>query len=164
MARMKTETEKPARADNVVQLHLAKKDKRRAEDKWSAQVLKRGYTLLPSLLLKAQGRLGITPTQMNVLIQLTEHWWEADRNPHPAKDRIADRMGKSSRMVQRYLTQLEKAGIIRREARYTGKDAQTSNAYSLSGLVSKLKAIEPEFAKLAEQTRLKRKKLEGSAA
>ena len=35
----------------------------RAEDKWSPQVLKFGYTALPNLLLRAQGKLKITPSQ-----------------------------------------------------------------------------------------------------
>jgi hypothetical protein len=123
-----------------------------------------GYTHLPNLLLRAQGRLKLTPVQFNVLAQLVEHWWEADKDPHPAKDRIARRMGKSPRMVQRYLTELEDAGFIKRIPRFTGKDAQTSNAYSLDGLVEKLKAVEPEFRKAQEQSRVRRQKLEAAPA
>ncbi|MBX9822784.1 MAG: hypothetical protein K2Y19_19405 [Afipia birgiae] len=52
---------------------------KRAEDKWSPQVLKLGYTALPNLLLRAQGKLKISPPQFNVLAQLCEHWWEADK-------------------------------------------------------------------------------------
>jgi hypothetical protein len=37
-----------------------------------------------------------------------------------------------------------------------------SNYYSLEGLVAKLKAIEPEFTKQAEQERLRKKKFEAS--
>jgi len=47
--------------------------------------------------------------------------------------------------------------------RYFGKKQQTSNAFSLDGFVAKLKAIEPEFTKVAEQARLKRKKLEAAS-
>jgi predicted transcriptional regulator len=162
MARMTSDT--PPQSDNVIPLPLTRKAKRRAEDKWSPQVLKLGYTPLPNLLLRAQGKLKITPVQLNVLVQLAEHWWEADKDPYPAKERIATRMGKSPRMVQRYLTQLEKAGLIKRIQRYSGRKAQTSNAYSLEGLVKKLRAIEPEFSKLAEQTRLKRNKLEAATS
>lgn len=149
--------------DNVIPLPLPKKSKRRAEDKWSPQVLKHGYTPLPNLLLRAQGKLKITPTQLNVLVQLAEHWWIADEDPYPAKERIAQRMRKSPRMIQRYITELEKAGFIKRTYRFTGR-RQTSNAYSFAGLIRKLQAIEPEFAKLAEQNRLRRKRVEGSAA
>ena len=58
------------------------------------------------------------------------------------------------------LTQLEKKGYLRTLLRYLGKKQQTSNAFSLDGLVAKLKTIEPEFTKAAVQARLKRKKLE----
>jgi DNA-binding MarR family transcriptional regulator len=149
-------------SSNIIPMTLPKKAKRRAEDKWSPVVMKFGYTPLPNLLLRAQGKLGISPVQLNVLVQLAEHWWEADKDPHPKKDRIALRIGKSPRQVQRYITQIEKKGFVKRVERYFGKKRQTSNYYSLEGLVAKLKAIEPEFTKQAEQERLRKKKFEAS--
>jgi len=148
----------------VINLPLPKKVRNRAEDKWSPQVMKHGYTPLPNLLLRAQGKLKITPVQLNVLVQLAEHWWEADKDPFPAKDRIATRMGKSPRQIQRYIAQLEKRGLVKRIKRFLGRKAQTSNAYSLDGLITKLKAVEPEFAKEAEQNRIRRKRLEAKAS
>jgi hypothetical protein len=145
---------------NVIQMPLAKKTRLRAEDKWSPQVMKLGFTPLPNLLLRAQGKLKLSPVMLNVLVQLAEHWWEADKNPFPAKDRIATRMGKSPRQVQRYITQLEKGGFVTRIQRFSGRKAQTSNEYSLAGLVAKLKALEPEFTKAKELKKLKAKKLE----
>jgi hypothetical protein len=139
---------------------MTKKDKRRSEDKWTAQVMKLGFTPLPSLLLRAQARLGLNPEQLNVLLQIVEHWWEADKLPFPSKDTLARRMGKSARQVQRYLTQLEAGGFISRIERFNGRKAQVSNSYDLRGLVAKLVAIEPEFQKIAEQHRLRRKKVE----
>jgi len=155
----------PAPSATIIPLPMPpfpKKSVRRSEDKWTPTVMKFGYTPLPNLLLRAQGKLKITPLQLNVLVQLAEHWWEADKDPYPAKERIALRMGKSQRQVQRYLTQLEKQGFIKRSARYNGKKAQTSNAYSMQGLINKLKNVAPEFEKAAEQTRLKKKKLESA--
>jgi hypothetical protein len=141
-----------------------KKGGKRAEDKWSPQVLKFGYTALPNLLLRAQARLKISPMQFNVLAQLAEHWWDAEKFPFPAKDTIARRMGKSPRQVQRYITQLEKAGMIKRIERFSGKKAQINNGYSFDGLIKMLKDIEPEFTKAAEQKKLKAKKLETATA
>jgi DNA-binding Lrp family transcriptional regulator len=69
-------------------------------------------------------------------------------------------MGKSPRQVQRYLTLLERAGFITRVERYNGRKAQVSNGYDLTGLVAKLVAIEPEFQKITEQHRLRRRKVE----
>jgi hypothetical protein len=133
---------------------------KRAEDKWSPQVLKFGYTALPNLLLRAQAKLKITPSQFNVLAQLAEHWWDAHEYPFPAKDRIAVRLKKSPRQVQRYITQLEKAGHIARIKRFSGRKAQTSNGYSFDGLIKKLKALEPQFSKEADQRKMRRKKFE----
>jgi DNA-binding transcriptional ArsR family regulator len=142
---------------------LAKADKRRSEAKWSAAVMKLGYTPLPSLLLRAQAKLNLKPEHLNTLLQIMEHWWEADKMPFPSKETLARRMGKSPRMVQRYLTDLEDAGHIKRVERFNGRNAQVSNYYEMTGLVEKLKALEPEFRKAAEQNKLRRKKVETPA-
>ncbi len=159
----KTPTPPPASAI-VIPLPHKKKTGKRAEDKWSPQVLKFGYTALPNLLLRAQAKLKISPPQFNVLAQLCEHWWDADKYPFPAKETIARRMGKSPRQVQRYITELEDAGLIKRIERFSGKKSQINNGYSFAGLIQKLKALEPEFTKAAEQKKLKSKKLEAAAA
>jgi hypothetical protein len=156
-------TATPQTSATVIPLPLPKKTKRRVDDKWSPQVMKLGFTPLPNLLLRAQGKLKLSPVMLNVLVQLAEHWWEADKDPYPAKDRIAGRMGKSSRQVQRYITKLEKDGFVKRIERFSGKK-QTSNAYSLAGLVTKLKTLEPEFTKAKELKKLKAKKLEAAAS
>lgn len=146
---------------NVIDLPSPpKKRKHKMDDKWSPKVMKFGFTPLPNLLLRAQAKLKIAPDEFNILVQLMLHWWDADDDPHLAKETIALRIGKSARQVQRYITRLEKKGLLTRKPRYLGKKAQTSNAYSLGGLVTKLKLLEPEFAKAAEQVRLKKKKLE----
>ncbi|MGB0083754.1 MAG: helix-turn-helix domain-containing protein [Rhodomicrobiaceae bacterium] len=145
-------------------IQLTKREKRRAEDKFGIPVMKHGYTMLPNLLMQAQGRLKIGHAEFNVLVQLISHWWEADKDPYPAKETIARRMGLSSRQVQRYLTNLENGGILKRIERFSGRKAQIANAYDLSALVQKLQAIEPEFRKAAEQKRLRQKKVEGKSA
>ena len=149
---------------NVIPLAVKKRTGKRAEDKWSPQVLKFGYTALPNLLLRAQGKLKITPMQFNVLAQLAEHLWDADEYPRPAKSTIATRMNKSPRQVQRYITQLEQKGLISRIKRHSGRKAQTANAYSFDGLIKRLKALEPQFTKEWEQKRIRRKRLEAVAA
>ena len=145
-------------------IQLTKREKRRAEDKFGIPVMKHGYTMLPNLLMQAQGRLKIGHAEFNVLVQLISHWWEADKDPYPAKETIARRMGLSSRQVQRYLTNLENGGMLKRIERFSGRKAQIANAYDLSALVQKLQAIEPEFRKAAEQKRLRQKKVEGKSA
>lgn len=152
-------------ATNVIKLMPPpKKSTRRAEDKWTPQVLKHGYTPLPNLLMRAQAKLKIDPAQFNVLVHLAEHWWDSDKDPFPAKDKIAQRMRKSPRQVQRYITQLEEKGLVKRRPRFLGKNAQTSNAYSLDGLVKKLLALEPEFKKASDLAKQKLKKVEAASA
>ncbi len=148
----------------VIKLPVSKQVKRRAEDKFGVPVMKHGYTMLPNLLMQAQGRLGIKHAEFNVLVQLVSHWWEADKDPYPFKETIARRMGLSPRQVQRHLTKLEESGLVRRVERYTGRKAQTANAYDLSGLVRKLGEVEPEFRKAAEQRKIRQKKVEGASA
>ena len=141
---------------------ITKKDKRRSDEKWTKAVMARGYCMVPSILLWGQKQLGLSPEQLNVLLQLISHWWDAKDAPHPSKESIATRIGKDPRSVQRYLTQLEKAGFIARQQRFRAHRGQTSNGYSLAGLVKKLGEIEPVFRKVAEQNRLRRAKAEGA--
>lgn len=154
---------------NIIQLmegskQMAKKDKRRAEHKFTPQVMKLGYTMVPNLLLMAQGRLKVSPMGFNVLVQLFGFWWDADKDPYPTKETIARRMGKSPRMLQRYITELEKSGYVKRIERFAGPKNQQANGYDMRGLVNKLVELEPAFAKETEQKRLRQKKLESSAA
>lgn len=159
-----TKTPTPPAADNVIQLPAGKKERRRAEDKWTGPVIRLGYTQLPSLLLKGQAKLKLTPVHLNVLLHIIEPWWDADRLPWIAKDTIAQRMRKTPRSIQRVITQLEQAGHIKRIERFYGKKHQTANAYSPAGLVKKLIALEPEFRKAKEQNRLRKKKVEAPTA
>ena len=46
---------------------------------WGKPVLGHGYTALPSILIQAQSRLGITPLQFNILAQLLDYWRDPAR-------------------------------------------------------------------------------------
>jgi hypothetical protein len=161
MSHMKN-TSTPPQTDNVIPLPVGKKERRRAEDKWTGPVIKLGYTQLPSLLLKGQAKLKLTSAQLNVLLHIIEPWWDADRLPWIAKDTIAQRMRKQPRHIQRIITKLEKGGFINRVSRYYGKKQQTANGYLLDGLVKKLIDLEPAFRKEKEQNKLRRKKVEAA--
>lgn len=144
---MTTPTTHSTPAHNVIPLKPKKKTAKRAEDKWSPQALKFGYTALPNFLLRAQAKLKLSPAQLNVPVHLVEHWWDADKYPYPAKETIARRMQKSPRQIQRYITELENAGLIARIERFSEKRAQINNGYSFDGLIKKPKALEPESLK-----------------
>jgi hypothetical protein len=116
--------------------------------KWGKAVIDLGFCVVPSLLLRAQARLGVSPVQLAILLHIIDHWWFAEQLPFPSKATIAARCNLSSRQVQRYLSELEKAGFITRIDRFVDTKGQQSNFYDLSGLVAKLKKLEPEFSSI----------------
>jgi hypothetical protein len=134
-----------AKDPKVVPL-FAPAEKKESEKKWGKAVMAHGYCILPSILLQAQGRLGVNAQEMVVLLQLAEHWWRADSKVFPKKEVIAQRVGLSTRQVQRHIQRLEELKLVERKDRYRS-GLRTSNEYDLAGLVAKLKAIEPDFAK-----------------
>lgn len=67
---------------------------------WGKAVMSHGYTGIPSILIQAQSRLGITPAQMNIVIQLLDYWRDPDRRPFPAKKDIASRIGVTAKAIQ----------------------------------------------------------------
>ncbi len=113
---------------------------------WGKAVYKHGYAGIPSILIQAQKRLGINPTQMNIVIQLLDYWFEPSRKPFPTKRELAARIDVTEKTIQINIRALEKAGLVRREMRKTAAGDWNSNIYHLDGLIAKVQALEPEFA------------------
>src|ERR1700691_2506598 len=126
-----------ASTGNVVPLRPPKAAKLRSEAKWGAGVMALGYCILPSLLFRAQSRLGLRMSHLALVVQLSEFWWYDNKLPWPKKQLLAERIGIKEKQVQRLARDLEQRGYIRRVTRKT-PHGQTSNAYDLSGLVKKL--------------------------
>ena len=126
---------------------------------WGSPVYRHGYTGIPSILIQGQKRLGITPTQMNIIIQLLDYWREPSRKPFPTKAELADRLGVTDKTIQNNIRALEKAGLVQREQRRTAAGDWNSNIYHLDGLVEKVRALEPDF----EEARRKRKEAKALA-
>lgn len=122
-----------------------------SDKKWGRDVMKLGFVVIPSLILRAQPRLGLNPTQLAVLLQLIDHWWDNDKMPYPSKTTLANRLGLGPRQVQRYIAELEQAGLVKRVERIALHEGKLSNEYDLSGLVKRLKEIEPEVRAVNEQ-------------
>ena len=132
---------------------------RASEEKWGEGVMKLGFCIVPSLLLRAQQRLGLSATQLAVLLQLCDHWWDAKRKPYPGKKRLADRLGMSTRQLQRHVAALEDAGLVKRGERTASHGGKLSNSYDLSGLVERLKRLEPDFREVEEKVKAERIKV-----
>jgi len=133
------------------------KTSKASADKWGHQVIELGFCLVPSLLLRAQQRIGLNPTQLAVLLQLCDFWWDKERKPFPSKETLAQRLSLSERQVQRYVAELELAGLVQRIERRSSNGGKLSNIYDLSGLVERLQELEPEFREIAESTKAARK-------
>lgn len=126
-------------------------------DKWGQQVIELGFCLVPSLLLRAQQRIGLNPTQLAVLLQLCDFWWDRERKPFPSKETLAQRLSLSERQVQRYIAELEQAGLVQRIERRGSNGGKLSNTYDLNGLVRRLQELEPEFRQAEETAKAARK-------
>jgi len=131
----------------------SKGDALASEKKWGKAVMKLGFSILPSLIFRAQQRLRLNPTQLVILLQLTDYWWDHGRKPFPSKATLSERVGLSPRHTQRLIAELETAGLVKRIERHAKHRGKLSNEYDLSGLVARLKELEPEFREAAEMKR-----------
>lgn len=128
-----------------------------SEKKWGVEVMKvNGFCMVPSLLFHAQQRLGINPVQLCIILHLADHWWDVDRKPYPSKSLLAERLQMSARQVQRQIAELEKAGLVKRISRTAAHRGKLTNAYDLSGLVNRLKELEPDFREVKEEAKEKK--------
>ena len=148
---------KMATGGNVVPLHRNKETGRASEKKWGKDVMALGFSIVPSLLLRAQRRLGLSPTQLAILMQLCDFWWDSERKPYPSKATLAERLDLSPRQVQRHVADLETAGLVERMQRWSPAGGKTTNSYDLGGLVKRLRELEPEFREVEEEAKAARK-------
>jgi hypothetical protein len=132
---------------------------RASDQKWGRRVIEFGFCILPSLLLRAQRRLGVNPSQLAILIHLADYWWEASRKPYPSKKSLGARLGLSAGQVQRHIQGLEKLGLVKRNPRTAPHRGKLSNEYDLSGLVQRLQELEPEFRKAEAEIKDKRRRV-----
>ena len=120
-------------------------------DKWGDAALV-GFSQIPDTLLKAQHAMGISPLELNVLLNLISFWWKAEDQPYPSSASIAKRMGVQPRTVQKSIKALTDKGLIGR-APITGKGAGRSK-YDLRPLVDSVVNLarrDPRFIKLASE-------------
>ena len=148
-----------ATTENVIPLRPRKETGKASEQKWGKRVIALGFSIVPSLLLRAQNRLGLNPTQLAVLLQLCDFWWERERKPYPSKALLAERLGLSPRQVQRYIAELETAGLVKRIQRRAPHGGKLTNSYDLGGLVGRLKDLEPDFRKVGEEAKKARREV-----
>lgn len=113
------------------------RDVRKIEKRWGKSLTAAGWTAVPSVLLKYQKQLGLEPLDLNILLQLAKHWWEAGNLPFPSKASIAGSIGVKPRSVQRRIAKMEKVGLIHRIERRKADGTSQSNAYTFEGLIER---------------------------
>lgn len=142
-----------AKQAEVIDIRTRAMSSQVSDKKWGRGVMKLGFSIIPSLLLRAQQRLGLNPTQLAILLQIADYWWDHDRKPYPSKQTLSERLGLSPRQIQRHIAELEAAGLVQRIERRAVHRGKLSNEYDLSGLVERLKKLEPEFRQVQEMQR-----------
>lgn len=119
----------------------------RPQAKWGAAVAggETGFHVVPDVLVRGQSTLGITATELVVVLNLLLHWWKADSFPHPRPSVIAKRMGVSTRTVERAIQSLEDKGLIRRLPPEKKDAGPTVRRFDMSGLVKAVQQLAEEF-------------------
>ena len=109
----------------------------RLAERWGSSVISDGFQMVPHQFLKSQGLLGLTDSEMMVLLNVLDYWWATDRLPFPSTRTLARRMGCTERKVQRHLAALVKKRYLSRSQR-AGSFAKE---YDLSALIARLTSI-----------------------
>lgn len=102
--------------------------------KWSEDIAPIGFTQVPNCLLTCQSELGITSTELNVMLQILRYKYD-DRAPFPALSTVASHIGISVGAVRRNLRSLENKGLIRRFYRRSN-----TNLFDFNPLIKRLDA------------------------
>ncbi len=116
------------------------------EEKWGSDALAFGWTALPISLLTHQRKLGLNPVGLNVLLHLLSQWWQREKLPYPSQASIAEKVGVSTRTVQREIVLMKKNGLLKitrtsiHDEKFLGR-----NLYDLSPLVAKLQKLSAEL-------------------
>ncbi len=121
------------------------------EKKWSKTLMDAGWTALPSVILDRQQALGLSALDLNILLHIAKHWWEADDLPFPGKKSIAACIGVTPRTVQRRIAAMEADGLIKRVVRRSSLGGQKTNAYDFAGLIAEVTPYAEEAIKAKEE-------------
>lgn len=123
-----------------------------------------GFQQIPDALMRHQGTLDLTPTDLVVLLNVTMHWWTVDALPFPGVNMVARRMGTSRRTVERSLLRLDRLGLVKRTALELRADGSTFRRFDLSGLVARLEKLTATDSQHIARREIVRRRKETAAA
>jgi hypothetical protein len=113
---------------------MAQRSDSRLSVRFGDEVLQRGHTAVPNLVLNYYARLGLSPAEMLFTIHVWQHWW-TERDPHPSLRTVAAKMGVSVRQAKRYVEALERKGFLRVVERFAPHGGQLTNEFDYSPLI-----------------------------
>ncbi len=113
---------------------MSEHDGYRLSVRFGEEILARGHTAIPNLVLNYYVPLGLTGPELLFTIHVWQHWW-SDRDPYPSLRTIAARMGISVRQAKRYVESLEGKGFLRVIERFLPDGSQTTNEFDYSPLI-----------------------------
>ena len=99
-----------------------------------------GFTAVPDILIRSQGQLKLSSTEMMVLLNILLHWWRDDEWPYPRISTIGDRMGVNRRTVERAVRSLQEKGLVRHGRSEGMGGGPVARRFDLSGLVDVLRS------------------------
>lgn len=112
---------------------------------WGNKILDEGFTMLPNVLIENYHNIGISDTQMLILIAIMRFSFRG-KQPFPAQKTLADITGLATRTIIRAIKSLKMKGYMTVTKRYikrTNENPQrTSNLYNLRGLMEKMSSLE----------------------
>ncbi|HGM7139078.1 TPA: helix-turn-helix domain-containing protein, partial [Serratia marcescens] len=110
---------------------------------WGQNILTSGWTTIPNLLLKSQSKLGLSNSELVLVIHLISFIHQPFSRVFPSIELLSKRMDQDRRTIQRTMKRLEDKGIVRKKVRSTGKvDVGMTNVYDLDPLMLKLIKIQ----------------------
>jgi hypothetical protein len=116
-----------------------------AETKWGPAIKggPYGYQIIPDALVRHQHELGLDATDVVVILNICMHWWESEpkKLPHPRPVTIANRMGTSTRTVERHIARLEKMDILDWLPSQHRKNGPSIRKFNFDKLIQKLEAL-----------------------
>jgi hypothetical protein len=116
--------------------------RRKVAHRWGEAVADAGWTPIPSLLIGHACDLGLTPTDLALIVALESHYYGCgDPAVYPSKKRLARLVGCAESTVRARLKHLELGGLIEVHTRRRANASQTANGYTRDGLLRALGLI-----------------------
>ena len=96
---------------------------------------------MPIVLIRYQGTLEVSSTDMVVLLNIITHWWRNEELPYVRPTTIENRMGVDRRTVERDIRSLENSDLIHWLLSDKRKGRPSVRRFGLSAMTSAFREI-----------------------